>query len=81
GWICQNGYDGPADAKAAFFHYQLAAQGGEPEGMYNLAHCYYQGIGTAQSTSAARQWLRKAVEAAGDNHQLRQEAQEALNNI
>ncbi|MBQ5755232.1 MAG: sel1 repeat family protein, partial [Oscillospiraceae bacterium] len=81
GWLYQNGLGTDTDLSSAFLHYRLAAEGGSPEGMFNLAHCYYEGMGTAPSTADARHWLREAAYNADDDPQLRQEALEALKNI
>ena len=69
------------DAKQAVSWYKKAAEQGVPEAQFNLALCYYDSIGTHPDTAAARQWLRKTLAAAGDNNDLRQAAQEALDNI
>ena len=51
------------DYKAAFSHFfSAAAEGEDPEGMYNLALCYFGGFGCAKDTSKAITWLKKATQ-------------------
>ena len=50
------------DYKTAFSHFlSAAAEEEDPEGMYNLALCYFGGFGCAKNTSQAITWLKKAT--------------------
>lgn len=50
------------DYKNALNHYKIAAEGGFPQAMYNLALMYYNGQGTNINISETKRWMKKAAE-------------------
>jgi len=57
-------YDSPSDEalEGAFKYSKIAAEGGDPEGMWRLAWRYYNGDGCEQSKKEALKWWKKASE-------------------
>ena len=51
------------DDAHAVVYFQLAAENGYPEGMYNLATMYDNGFGIKPNRKFAKQWFEKACEA------------------
>lgn len=45
----------------AFKCYKKSAEAKFPDGQYNLAMCYYNGVGTLPNDSEARKWLEKSA--------------------
>jgi raw score 9.87 len=58
-----NGQGTPKDDAKAFLYFQLAAENGSPEGMYNLGAMYDNGFGTKRNRKFATQWFKKSCEA------------------
>lgn len=60
---CQllDGSGGPEDKDAAFRHFQLAAEQGDPYACYNLGLCKENGWGTPPDAQQARQQFEKAA--------------------
>ena len=46
----------------AFKWYKKSAEAGFADGQYNLAMCYYNGVGTTTNDEEAMKWLRKSAE-------------------
>ena len=51
----------PKNLSLAQKYYLLAANQGDPDGMFNAGRCYLFGIGTAQSTENAMNWIGHAA--------------------
>ena len=49
-------------ARQQFEEFKVLAEGGEAAAQYNLALCYYKGVGVAKDFSEATKWYRKAAE-------------------
>src|ERR1017187_2256005 len=49
-------------ARQQFEEFKVLAEGGEAAAQYNLALCYYKGVGVAKDFSEANKWYRKAAE-------------------
>ena len=47
----------------AVHYFRKAADGGDPEAMFNLGYCYYNGNGVAEDRAQARELWRKAADA------------------
>ena len=56
-----NGLGTPKDDAKAFLYFQLAAENGSPEGMYNLGAMYDNGFGTKRNRKFATQWFKKIL--------------------
>jgi hypothetical protein len=51
------------DYAKAFEYYILAAEKGDPAGLFGLGDCCYEGNGTEKDLDQAAEWYRKALEA------------------
>lgn len=51
------------DYAKAVEYYTLAAEQGEPAGLFGLGECYYLGQGLEKDLDKATEWYRKALEA------------------
>ena len=56
-----NGLGTPKDDAKAFLYFQLAAENGSPEGMYNLGAMYDNGFGTNATANSPPNGLKNPV--------------------
>ena len=59
-------------------YYVLAAEQGEPIGMFDIGECYYLGQGVEKDPDKAAEWYRKALEA---GYEPDEEAQAHLKDV
>lgn len=57
----EDGKGTPQNTSLAHKYYLIAANQGDPDGMFNAGRCYLFGIGTEQSTENAMNWIGHAA--------------------